>query len=67
VNLRSLDLSHTAITSVGVQKLSKLERLQILNLTETDVDDSGLASLRHNSALKSLYLFGTRSSAGAAQ
>ena len=36
-NLRFLDLSDTAVTSVGAKELMKLEKLESLNLTETRV------------------------------
>jgi hypothetical protein len=56
-NLRFLDLSDTAVTSVGVKELMKLEKLESLNLTQTKVTPNAAAELQSKPGLKRLYLF----------
>lgn len=57
-NLRRLDLSHTNITSTTV--LSRLPKLEVLNLTATFIDDAGATGLKQNGSLKRLYIFDTQ-------
>ena len=56
-NLRSLDLTRTAVTSRGVAELVSLKNLERLNLTSTAVDDAGVQALREISSLQRLWVF----------
>lgn len=66
-NLRTLDLTRTAVTSDGVSALVPLRKLESINLTATPVDDRGVARLRTMPGLRRLWLFGTKTEAGAGQ
>ena len=66
-NLRTLDLTRTAVTSDGVSALVPLQKLESLNLTATPVDDRGVARLKAMPGLRRLWLFGTKTEAGAEQ
>lgn len=61
-NLLRLDLSHSYIKDVSLEKLSNLTNLNYLNLTGTQISTSELSALRLPS-LQYLYLFNTRVSA----
>jgi Leucine-rich repeat (LRR) protein len=56
-NLKSLDLSNTAVTSAGLKDLMKLEKLESVNLTQTRVSHDAAAELQTKPGLKRLYLF----------
>ena len=62
VNLRSVDLSYTAVTSQGLAPFASLSKLETLNLTGTDVDDQGVQPFRRKPGLRHLYLFATKCS-----
>lgn len=55
-SLRGLRLAHSDVTSAGVAGLSRLKRLEWLDLTSTDIDDASLAGLAGLSALTDLRL-----------
>jgi hypothetical protein len=59
VNLRRLDLSKTLVRG-QLGDVSRLSHLEVLNLTETNVDDQAVATLVGAKSLRKLYLFGTR-------
>jgi hypothetical protein len=61
-NLQSLDLTRTAITSAGLGAITGLRKLEVLNLTDTAIDDAGLEPLKKMTALKRVWLFGTKAS-----
>jgi mono/diheme cytochrome c family protein len=63
-NLRMLDLTRTAVTSRGLEAVARLKQLETLNLTDTAVDDAGVAQLKALPALRKVWLFGTKTTAG---
>ena len=55
------------MTSGGMSALATLKKLEVLNLTETAVDDSGTAALLKTiPTLKRLWLFGSKATSDAA-
>ena len=59
-NLRSLDLTRTAVTSRGLGRVGIVEELERLNLTSTGVDDVGMEAIRQMPALRRLSVFETQ-------
>ena len=57
--IRSLDLTFTAVTDAGLKELEKCPNLQALNLSYTAVTDEGLRQLKGCKRLQTLYLEGT--------
>jgi hypothetical protein len=57
--IRSLDLTFTAVTDAGLKELAKCPNLQALNLSYTTVSDDGLRNLKGCKNLQLLYLEGT--------
>ncbi|HUY89896.1 MAG TPA: hypothetical protein VMV10_14265 [Pirellulales bacterium] len=55
-DLRALDLSGTAVTDMGLAKLSSLNRLELLNLCCTQVTNASLPILANFTQLKELEL-----------
>ena len=58
-NLTVLNLSHTALTDRGIEKLAGLAHLKRLNLTYTRVTSDLLPILETFPALENVYVFGT--------
>jgi internalin A len=58
--LKTLDLSGTQITSVGLEELNGLNKLTYLSLSNTTIRDAGLKELRHLENLATLDLRGTK-------
>jgi len=65
LNLRKLDLSHTAIGPEGLAQLSALTKLESINLTETAADDASIAKIAKLPTLKHIYSFNTKVAAPA--
>jgi hypothetical protein len=59
-NLRSLNLSDTKVTDVGVGRLNGLAKLQSLGLSRTQVTDAGLERLKGRTNLKHLGIKGAK-------
>lgn len=59
-NLTKLKLQKNDITSQGLNALTDLEQLEVLNITETNVDDQFLSQLGDFPALKNLYVWGSK-------
>ena len=57
VNLERLDVTRTVVTSDGVTFLAPLGRLDSLNLTQTKVDDRGIALAKRMPSLRHLWAF----------
>jgi hypothetical protein len=64
-NLRTLDLSGTAITDAGMAVLRDLSRLETISLAGTRVTDSGVVSLSACDELRDVNLGMTRTGDGA--
>ncbi|KAH9753681.1 Receptor-like protein 1 [Citrus sinensis] len=62
--LESLDLTYNKITGCveneGIERLSRLNNLKMLNLSDNSFNNSILSSLTHLSSLRSLNLYGNR-------
>ena len=56
-NLRSLDLTRTAVTSAGIARLAPLMRLERINLTQTAVDGPGVEAARRLPAMPRVWAF----------
>jgi len=65
--LEEFDLTHTAITDIGIESLPAFPLLRKLSLTLTKVTDAGLASLATLEHLTALYLIETRLSDAAVE
>mmetsp|Transcript_22897 Transcript_22897/g.63556 ORF Transcript_22897/g.63556 Transcript_22897/m.63556 type:complete len:732 (+) Transcript_22897:153-2348(+) len=55
-NLKSLDLSDTAVGNISLESFTALSNLTSLNLSYTNVTDAGMPYVRHLRALKYLNL-----------
>jgi hypothetical protein len=66
VNLRHLDLSHTAVTGRRLSSLRPLKKLESLNLTESYADPASVARL-HLPALQHIYSFDLKGAPAPAQ
>jgi Leucine-rich repeat (LRR) protein len=60
-NLKSLDVSSTNISDVGLIEIGKQKNLRELRLSGTHITDDGLVNLRALSQLRHLWLSGIRS------
>src|SRR6201999_3713635 len=64
-SLKTLDLRANPLTDRSVETLAEFKNLRILDLTDTMVTDGGLAKLRGNSAVLSVWPSQATYSAGA--